>query len=296
MSENSQAFASSRTPISTPPAVEYCSTMLDFVTSASTAKLDSALAKAQGEIAHASKDAVNPHFGKTYANLASVWDACRKALSSNGISVTQWPIPAPAKHIGLITRLAHEGEWMKAGFILPNEKSNAQGAGGAITYLRRYALAAVVGVAPDDDDDGNGAAGRAPQDQGFQGPGGHSWDPPEEDLDMRPPGAPGPSPFPSKPSSGPKPASGPATPPKPPSKAQLARLFAVADTKGWMKDQIKLYLEARFKIATTSDLTLDQYKFFVNVIETVPPAEAIRKASIESITGLPLDQRGGVQN
>ncbi len=61
-------------------------------TSATTGALDEALAKAQGEIDIASKDSVNPAFRSKYANLTSVWEACRPALAKNSIALTQWPL------------------------------------------------------------------------------------------------------------------------------------------------------------------------------------------------------------
>ena len=51
-------------------------------------ELATALAKAQGAIKHAVKDSTNPHFKSSYADLASVWEACRQPLSDNGLSVT----------------------------------------------------------------------------------------------------------------------------------------------------------------------------------------------------------------
>jgi hypothetical protein len=60
--------------------------------------------------------------------------------------------------MSLTTILAHEsGEWISQEMSLPVSKVDAQGAGSAITYMRRYALAAVVGVVQADDD-GNAAS------------------------------------------------------------------------------------------------------------------------------------------
>lgn len=53
--------------------------------------LAAAMAKAQSEIKTALKDSKNPHFKSSYADLTSVWDACRAALTKNGISVIQIP-------------------------------------------------------------------------------------------------------------------------------------------------------------------------------------------------------------
>lgn len=128
-----------------------------FLTSDSTDKLDEALAKAQGEMEGALKDSENPYFKSRYADLASVWAACRAPLSKYKISVTQWPIHSEDSHLHIITRLAHLGQWMQSEFSLPVAKVDPQGYVAAATYARRCALSAAVGVAPEDDD-GNAAA------------------------------------------------------------------------------------------------------------------------------------------
>lgn len=118
-----------------------------------------AIATAQGEIENASKDAKNPHFQSKYATLAAIYDACRTALSKNGVAVVQAPYNA-GHDIGVATLLGHKsGEWLKSALCVKPIKFDAQGAGSVITYLRRYSLAAMVGVAPEDDD-GEAAVGR----------------------------------------------------------------------------------------------------------------------------------------
>ena len=129
-------------------------------TSKSTAKLDAALAKAQGEIEAASKDKVNPAFRSKYADLSSVWAAIRPALAKHGISVTQWPIHSEDGRLHIVTRLAHDGEWIRAHFSIPVQKQDPHGYGSATTYAKRFSLAACVGVVADDDDDGNAASGK----------------------------------------------------------------------------------------------------------------------------------------
>jgi len=120
-------------------------------------ELASALSKAQGQIEGAKKDKANPFFKSVYADLASVWDACRKPLSDNGLSVTQCPEEAD-NGIAIETMLLHSsGQWIKSRYTMPVSKLDAQAVGSAITYARRYALSAVVGIAPEDDD-GNAAA------------------------------------------------------------------------------------------------------------------------------------------
>lgn len=131
-----------------------------FETSPTTEKLDAALAKAQGQIKAALKDANNPFFKSKYADLSSVWAACQAPLTENGISVSQWPCHSDDGRLHIITRLAHAGEWMRAEFSVPVKDQTAQGFGSATTYARRYALAAAVGVVADEDDDGNAASGK----------------------------------------------------------------------------------------------------------------------------------------
>lgn len=123
------------------------------------AKLAEALAKAQGAIKNAVKDSANPYFKSKYADLASVWDACRKELSDNGLSVVQVPAMRDGK-VCVTTILMHaSGEWIDGELELTPVKDDPQGAGSAITYARRYALSGFAGIAPEDDD-GNAASGK----------------------------------------------------------------------------------------------------------------------------------------
>lgn len=125
--------------------------------SESIAKLATALSIVQGKLSHAKKDSANPFFKSTYADLESVWEACRGLLSENGLSVLQFPGVYEEGTMSLTTTLAHSsGEWISQTMSLPVSKPDAQGSGSALTYMRRYALAAVVGVVQADDD-GNSA-------------------------------------------------------------------------------------------------------------------------------------------
>lgn len=119
-----------------------------------------ALAKAQALVKGAMKDATNPHFRSSYADLSSVWDACRDALTANGLSVVQAPASGDDGAVCVTSRLLHaSGQWMETTICCRPAKNDAQGLGSVITYLRRYSLAAMVGVAPEDDD-GESASGR----------------------------------------------------------------------------------------------------------------------------------------
>ncbi|MCA6302073.1 MAG: ERF family protein [Phenylobacterium sp.] len=134
-----------------------------FDQSPTIAALAKALSAAQGEIEGAVKGKNNPAFRSKYADLSAVWDACREALSKNGLSVIQSPGPCADGRMEMTTVLAHaSGEWMRGTLTIPLGKVDAQAYGSATTYARRYALAAFVGVAPEDDD-GNAASASAPK-------------------------------------------------------------------------------------------------------------------------------------
>ena len=136
-----------------------------FDTSPTIASLAKALAAAQGEVEGAVKGKANPAFRSKYADLAAVWDACREALTKHGLAVVQSPGPCADGRMEMTTMLAHaSGEWMRGTLTIPLGKVDAQAYGSALTYSRRYALAAFVGVAPEDDD-GNAAAAAAPRAQ-----------------------------------------------------------------------------------------------------------------------------------
>lgn len=118
-------------------------------------ELVGALAIVQSEIRAAEKDRENPFFKSSYSTLASVWAACRDHLGKNGIAVIQVP-QLEGEKLFLYTWLAHKsGEWMRSRYPVNAVKNDPQGIGSAVTYARRYALAAMVGVySADEDDDG----------------------------------------------------------------------------------------------------------------------------------------------
>ena len=130
--------------------------------SESIANLAKALSIVQGKLTHAKKDSANPFFKSKYADLESVWDACRSLLAENGLAVMQFPGEFVDGTMSLNTILTHSsGEYMSYLMSVPVTKPDAQGAGSALTYMRRYALAAVVGVVQADDD-GNAASSPKP--------------------------------------------------------------------------------------------------------------------------------------
>lgn len=126
--------------------------------SESIANLAKALSIVQGKLTYAVKDSANPFFKSKYADLESVWDACRSLLAENNLCVMQFPGEFFDGCMSLNTILSHaSGEWIGQEMSVPVTKADAQGAGSALTYMRRYALAAVVGVVQADDD-GNAAS------------------------------------------------------------------------------------------------------------------------------------------
>lgn len=115
-------------------------------------ELAAALAKAQGKLTGALKDSSNPFFKSRYADLASCWDACRQQLSENGLSVIQTTDVVDGIVV-VRTTLAHSsGQWISGVLPVKTKDDGPQAQGSGITYARRYALAAIVGLAQIDDD------------------------------------------------------------------------------------------------------------------------------------------------
>lgn len=127
-------------------------------------ELAEALAKAQGQMENAKKDSTNPHFKSSYADLAAVVTAIRKPLSDNGLSFIQATELDASGNVNLVTTLAHKGgQWVRSFYPVRPVQANPQGFGSAMTYARRYSLAAIVGLAAEDeDDDGNAASAGSP--------------------------------------------------------------------------------------------------------------------------------------
>ncbi len=116
-------------------------------------ELAGALTKAQCKLEGAKMDGENPFFKAKYATLASVWDACRKPLTDNGLSVVQTCSVGEGEGLILNTTLLHtSGQWIGGELAVKPTKNDPQGIGSAITYARRYGLAAIVGICPEDDD------------------------------------------------------------------------------------------------------------------------------------------------
>lgn len=128
----------------------------------SIAKFAEAFAAAQGEMKNPTKDntADAGKYKYSYADLAAVYDACKGPLTKHGISILQSPSTNQAG-VSVTTMLIHSsGEWVSSTLTIGCNKNDAQGIGSAISYARRYSLSAMVGLAPEDDDDANAAVGK----------------------------------------------------------------------------------------------------------------------------------------
>ncbi len=119
--------------------------------------LAAALVEFQKNAPHIAKDSVNPHFKNRYASLDAIMDAVRGPLAEQGLVITQHPsehdlVPT------LDTILLHvSGEMIRSTMLLSAERSGPQAQGSALTYARRYAVLAVLGLVADEDDDGEAA-------------------------------------------------------------------------------------------------------------------------------------------
>ncbi len=131
----------------------------------SIASLAASLVAVHGELRAIGKDSTNPHFKNKYASLDAIIEAVRPVLHKHGLAVAQGATTPVTNEAGNLvgfaveTMLIHSsGEWMTNTAILPLAKADPQGAGGAMTYGRRYGLSALLALATEEDDDGHAAS------------------------------------------------------------------------------------------------------------------------------------------
>lgn len=179
-----------------------------------------ALAKFQSEVANPKNTQDNPFYKSKYAPLQDVLNLVRPLLSQHGLSVLQHP-SGDGVNISINTMLLHEsGEWIEfEPLLLKADKATPQGAGSAITYGRRYALSAVLGIASEDDDDGNA--------------------------------------FENKPNK--QNANKQQNATKGLSEAQVKRLYAIASSSGFSNDQVEKAIKKDYKKNSTYELTKKEY-------------------------------------
>jgi hypothetical protein len=122
----------------------------------STTNIAKALITFHLKVEKVKKDATNPFFKKKYASLSNILEAIDGPLNESGLSFSQFP----TNQNGLTTILMHgeSGEYLQDTYEMNPVKDDPQGRGSALTYQRRYALAAILGLNIDEDDDGNTAS------------------------------------------------------------------------------------------------------------------------------------------
>lgn len=120
--------------------------------------LAKALTVLQGQLKTVPKDKVNPVHKSKYADLSAIWEMCRKPLADNGLSLVQTTEIAENNVILETTLLHSSGQWLRGKLSLNPAKLDPQGVGSSMTYGRRYAMCALLGIAADEDDDGGGGS------------------------------------------------------------------------------------------------------------------------------------------
>lgn len=124
-------------------------------------QIASALADAQADLSAVFKHSQNEAFGSKYADLARVWEAFQRVGPRHGLSVVQMPgaFDAATRTMSMSVKLMHNsGQWLGGDMSMPLSRSDAHAYGSACTYARRYSLASLIGICPQDDD-GNEASG-----------------------------------------------------------------------------------------------------------------------------------------
>lgn len=143
-------------------------------------QLAAALAKFQGELEQPKmnsavkvKTRTGGEYSFKYADLSECKAAAKKPLADNGLAVTQ----LIEEDYSLLTMLVHSsGQWIASRVKMPIMEQGAQAVGSAITYAKRYAFCAILGIVADDDEDGNLSQGNSPQKQPAKSPGKKMFD------------------------------------------------------------------------------------------------------------------------
>lgn len=121
-------------------------------------QLSAALVAAQAEMPKVRKEADNPFFKSKYADLASIVSTASPILAKHGLAVSQFVAHDEDRNTMMTYLLHSSGQHIAHEMLLMLPKDDPQGQGSAITYARRYAYQAVIGMVTDEDDDGNKAS------------------------------------------------------------------------------------------------------------------------------------------
>jgi len=213
-------------------------------------KLAEALAAAQGKfpkIERNSEVTVKTKKGYSYAFKYATLDHIREkvtpALAANGLALIQRLAPDADGATRLRTMLAHKtGEWIESvAPLVKGDESGPKAFGSALTYMRRYAVCALLGIVADEDDDAGGAEGDETRPAGsrFDGDSGHGTG--YDDWQKNPITEP-----------------------------QRKRLYAIATNAGWDHDQMKDLLAA-YNFESSRDVTRGLYDAICAWVEKQAP-------------------------
>ena len=135
--------------------------------SETVAEVSLALVDANAKLEHALKDSSNPHFRSRFASLNSVLETIKPVYAAHRLTVVQMPGMDDLGRATVTSRIVHEsGEWIEHTAAAPLQKDDPQGVGSAITYLRRYSLAALSGIGQEDDDGNAASSDQSVSDEG----------------------------------------------------------------------------------------------------------------------------------
>jgi hypothetical protein len=214
----------------------------------SIAELSAALAKAQGAFTPVTKSKTaqvrsdKGNYSYTYSTLDELIAATRPALSANGLACIQHA-RTDGQRVVVVTELLHtSGQRLAFPEIALPAGGTPQSIGSALTYARRYSLSASLGVAAEEDDDGQAATADKAEPRKAE----------------------------KKPAQAPKPTT---TPDGVISDAQRTRLYTIASTQHWSTEDTKALLK-RFGFDSSKDVTVDKYDAIVAAIETGEMTEA----------------------
>lgn len=133
-------------------------------------KLAKALLAAQGDMPAVDRDGTNPHFSSRFTTLDNLIAKTRPVLNKHGLVLIQAPSQDGDGNPTLTTTLIHEsGESIESTMPLLLTKNDPQAMGSSLTYAKRYALAAFLAIADQEDDDGNAASEAASKGKQFGG-------------------------------------------------------------------------------------------------------------------------------
>lgn len=128
--------------------------------------INDALFHFQQEVDIIRKDAENPYHNSMYADLPGIWKVIKPLLLKYKLLVTH-STSSGDNYDYLLTEICHvpSGESTASTCRIYLQKGTAQEYGSCLTYMRRYQVAALLGLIMDDDDDGNAASAVKPVDK-----------------------------------------------------------------------------------------------------------------------------------